>query len=95
MSFLRNVWNRYRRGDSGTVTTWVHPTDRPHTASPVDKISELTMCRACIREDGKILSTIDCWDAPDAEILKGIEQCRIIQKQDGPYLVRRNKRYEL
>ena len=95
MRSFNDWWNRYQKGNTGAVTSWAHPTDRPDTVAPVDKLTELTMCKALVRDDGKILSTIDCWDAPNVELLKAVSAGRIIQKPDGPYLVQRNKRYEL
>jgi len=90
-----DLWNRYQKGNTGTVKSWVHPIDRPNTVAPVDKLLELSMCKALVRDDGKILSTIDCWDAPDKAILMSLPPGRVIHKADGPYLVERNKRYEL
>lgn len=98
MRSLNDWWNRYQKGNTGTVTSWVHPTDRPDTVAPVDKLNELTLCRALVRDDGKILSTIDCWNAPNVEILKAVAfaaEGHTIQKTDGPYLVQRNKLYGL
>lgn len=49
-------------------------------------------CRALVREDGKIISKIDCWD--QTRFLPS-NTGRIIEKADGRYLVEPNKRFEI
>jgi hypothetical protein len=48
-------------------------------------------CRALVRDDGKIISKIDCWEQSRLPSNTG----RIIVRADGRYLVEPNKRFEI
>ena len=80
MQKINDMMNRWTNGNSGTVKSWTG--------------SEQQKCRALVRDDGKILSTIDCWDGLYDYQLP-LDQERIISKADGPYLVPAKVRYEI
>lgn len=73
------MMNRSSLGNSGNVRSWN---------------DNSKVCRALVREDGKILSPVDCWEGLDDFQLPS-NKGRIIEKADGPYLVEPRKRYDL
>lgn len=81
---VKNWSNRKMHGNEGRVIIW--------TDTTVENTQ--TKCRALVRDDGKILSTRDCWDLPADSLLLPKNKGRIIEKTDGPYLVEMEKRYE-
>lgn len=80
MQKINDMINRWHNGNSGTVRSWTGP--------------EKQTCRALVRDDGKILSKIDCWDGLEDFQLPS-DKGRIVSKTDGPYLVEPKKRYEI
>jgi len=85
--------DRKMHGNCGHVTTWVDTTDQ-YAGKVGENAPIRTSCRALVREDGKILSTRDCWDWPKDSLILPANTGRVIEKTDGPYLVQVGKRYE-
>lgn len=80
MQYIRDRWNHWQYGNTGTVTAWTY-------------IPGFMWCKALVRDDGKILSTIDCWSGERLPYPK--ENAIVVYKDDGPYLLRQNKLFEL
>jgi hypothetical protein len=81
MQYILDKYNRWQNGNSGHVESFWFELDGVQTT-----------CRAHVREDGKVLSKMDCW--------QGLEhtpkdQRKILQNPDGPYLITPGKRFEL
>ncbi len=73
MQYFLDRYERFRRGDDGTVKMW--------TNGGFDDLK----CSGLVRADGKILSSINCKMDPSdsSNYVKGI----IVYNKDGPYLI--------
>lgn len=83
MQYVRDRLNRWQYGNSGIIREWSY-------------VPGLVCCRALVRGDGKILSTIDCVGGKDSQNRRMSEESGIvIYNKDGPYLLTENKRFVL
>lgn len=68
---MQYIYDYIKNQNSGTVKSWT---------------MNKTKCRALVRDDGKILSIVDCWDGLDDYQLPS-ETGRIIYKENGRFLI--------
>lgn len=80
MQAIYDKFDRWMKGDCGQVTMW---------KSTDGKVS----FKALIRDDGKILSTIDGVLGSDKLYLNNLEPAVVIDQWNGRYLFKAGKRF--